>query len=318
MNSFKKNNSLLMQYKASSVYDVGPNAANYNSISNWNGTSDGNVTTVGSNGGPSAYGTYDQSGQVFEWNDLVGSTDSSRGLRGGSWGGSFYDLRSLSRTTVGASFDNNDVGFRIASLLNPLNLSYFVSVVDANNSSDPSTGYGSVSYNYQISQYLITNCEYVQFLNAIAVTDTYGLYNSSMASVRGGITRSGSNGSYSYSVKTNYSKKPVIWVNWFDCARYCNWLHNGKPNGAQNSGTTENGAYNLSGATGGNAPAKNPSANYYIPTENEWYKAAYYKGGGTNSGYWTYSTQSNTAPTAVTSTSIGNGPYSTGYNNPLC
>ena len=33
-----------------------------------------------------------------------------------------------------------------------------------------------------------------------------------------------------------------------------------------------------------------------IPSEDEWYKAAYYKGGSTNAGYWDYPTRSNTAP----------------------
>ena len=35
-----------------------------------------------------------------------------------------------------------------------------------------------------------------------------------------------------------------------------------------------------------------------LPSEDEWYKAAYYKGGGTDAGYWDYATQSDTAPTA--------------------
>ena len=30
---------------------------------------------------------------------------------------------------------------------------------------------------------------------------------------------------------------------------------------------------------------------YVIPTEDEWYKTAYYKGGGTDAGYWRYPTQ---------------------------
>jgi formylglycine-generating enzyme len=38
------------------------------------------------------------------------------------------------------------------------------------------------------------------------------------------------------------------------------------------------------------------SLRYLLPSEDEWYKAAYYKGGGTNSGYWAYPTRSNTAP----------------------
>ena len=41
-----------------------------------------------------------------------------------------------------------------------------------------------------------------------------------------------------------------------------------------------------------------PGALFFLPSEDEWYKAAYYKGGGTNAGYWDYPTQSDTAPTA--------------------
>jgi formylglycine-generating enzyme required for sulfatase activity len=50
-----------------------------------------------------------------------------------------------------------------------------------------------------------------------------------------------------------------------------------------------------------------PGATFFIPTEDQWYKAAYYKGGGTNAGYWDYATRSDTAPTAITADSIGNG-----------
>jgi sulfatase modifying factor 1 len=64
----------------------------------------------------------------------------------------------------------------------------------------------------------------------------------------------------------------------------------------QGSGSTETGAYTLNGATSGDAPARNAGAEFYIPTENEWYKAAYYKGGGTDAGYWDYATQSDTIP----------------------
>ena len=37
---------------------------------------------------------------------------------------------------------------------------------------------------------------------------------------------------------------------------------------------------------------RNTGATYFIPSENEWYKAAYYKGGSTNAGYWAYPTKS--------------------------
>jgi len=290
--------------------NIGNNSANYNQQANWNGTTTGNVTTVGSNGGPSFYGTYDQSGNVWDWTETVASNvQSSRRMRGGGW--SFVTgVTSVSGGSGEPSVEGGDIGFRLSSLLNPLNLSYFVNVGDVGNSNDPNTGnlYGDVNYIYQIAQYPVTNCEYVQFLNAVASTDTYGLYNTAMdINARGGITRSGSSGSYTYTVKTNMGNKPVVLVSWFDCARYCNWLHNGKPTGPQNSSTTEDGAYTLNGATTGVDITRNVNANYYIPTENEWYKAAYYKGGGTNTGYWLHATQSDTLPTPVNASSVGDG-----------
>jgi hypothetical protein len=59
----------------------------------------------------------------------------------------------------------------------------FVPVGNPGNSADTATGslYGSVPYNYQMGKYDVTVGQYCQFLNAVAKTDTYGLYNSYMA-----------------------------------------------------------------------------------------------------------------------------------------
>lgn len=307
----RKEDSITLPYVVG-PFSAGANSANHSYCADWD-DQDGNVSTVGSNGGPSYYGTYDQTGNVFEWNDLTGAAGSSRGLRGGGWNGDAFSVSSAYRGRYDPSYELYDVGFRLSSSLNPLNLPYFALVGNINNSNH-STGYGGVSYEYLIGQYLITNCEYAAFLNAVAATDSYALYNTAMNNARGGISRSGNSGSYSYSVKTNYGNKPVHSVSWFDCARYCNWLHNNKPSGSQNNNTTEDGAYTLNGATSGNAVAKNAGAKYWIPTENEWYKAAYYKGGSTNAGYWTYATQSNTAPTCVSVTASGDGPITSNYS----
>jgi formylglycine-generating enzyme len=179
----------------------------------------------------------------------------------------------------------------------------WVTVGDPGNAAD-TTGYGAVANSFQIMKYEYTNAQYTDFLNSVAATDTYSLYNTFMGSnARGGITRSGSAGSYSYSVKTYMGDKPVNFVSWFDAARVANWLQNG-----QGSGSTETGAYTLvGGQTSGTAPARNSGAQFYIPTEDQWYKAAYYKGGGTNAGYWDYATQSDTLPTAVNATTVGTG-----------
>jgi formylglycine-generating enzyme required for sulfatase activity len=146
----------------------------------------------------------------------------------------------------------------------------YVTIGNPGNAADPLTGYGSVGYDYQIGKYEVTNAQYGAFLNAVAKTDSYGLYNSNMSSF--GITQNGSSGSFTYSLTSGFENKPVLWVSWFDAARFSNWLNNG-----QGGGSTENGAYTLLGATSG-IITKNTGAQVYMPTENEWYKAAYYNG----------------------------------------
>jgi sulfatase modifying factor 1 len=204
-----------------------------------------------------------------------------------------------------------------------------VTVGNAGNANDPATGnlYGGVAYDYAIGTYDVTIGQYAEFLNAVAATDTYSLYNGSMATDLNvaGISQTGSSGSYTYSVINNggnSANRPITYVSWFDSARFANWMANGQPTGAQSGTTTENGAYNVNGATSGTAPAKNvtnPNTSavptFFIPNESEWYKAAYYSpllnsGSG---GYYTYATQSNAAPGNV----IGSGANQANYNNGL-
>ena len=176
----------------------------------------------------------------------------------------------------------------------------FVNVGDPGNPNDPSTGYGAVGYEYGIGKYEVTLNQYTAFLNAVAATDTYNLYNPGMATdgYIAGIARSGVSGSYSYAVIGD-GNRPVTYVSWFDAARFTNWLHNGQPSGAQGNGTTETGAYALNGATSGVGVSKSAGAQYWIPSENEWYKAAYYQpptAGGDADGYWLYPMQTNSTP----------------------
>lgn len=169
----------------------------------------------------------------------------------------------------------------------------YVTVGNAGNAAD-TAGYGAVVYEYRIARNETIIGQYCEFLNAVATSDPYGLYSTNMASQTSiaGISRSGTAGSYTYSVIGNSANKPITYVSWFDAARFCNWLHNG-----QGSGSTETGAYTLNGAMSG-IYTVNPGAQTWIPTENEWYKAAYYDAskGGTG-GYWLYPTQSNTMTT---------------------
>jgi formylglycine-generating enzyme required for sulfatase activity len=153
-----------------------------------------------------------------------------------------------------------------------------VPVGDAGNPSD--FGRGEVDYTYRIGKYEVTVGQYTAFLNAVATTDTYGLYNTNMATDTrvAGIARGGAAGSYTYMV-IGSPNHPVTYVNWGDAARFTNWLHNGQPTGTQNVSTTEGGAYTLNGATSNaalSAASRNTGAKWYLPNHDEWYKAAYY------------------------------------------
>ncbi|UCG17242.1 MAG: SUMF1/EgtB/PvdO family nonheme iron enzyme, partial [Phycisphaerales bacterium] len=144
---------------------------------------------------------------------------------------------------------------------------------------------GGVAYVYNIGKYEVTAGQYTVFLNAVAATDTYGLYNTSMWSSICGckIVRSGSSGSYTYSVAPAMADRPVNWVSWGDAARFANWLHNGQPTGDQDLTTTEDGSYYLNGAKTDAellAITREPYVTWVIPSEDEWYKAAYHYNDG--------------------------------------
>ncbi|MGO9107751.1 MAG: autotransporter-associated beta strand repeat-containing protein [Thermoguttaceae bacterium] len=204
-----------------------------------------------------------------------------------------------------------------------------VTVGDPGNVADPLTGYGSVPYIYEMAEYDVTVGQYCQFLNAVAKTDTYGLYNAAMAPGASGgiptfgIARSSTSGNYSYSVAGRYSQAancPIFDVSWGDAARFVNWLQNGQPAGAEGTGTTETGTYTLNGGTSNAAlmaVTRNPGSTWVLPTVNEWYKSAYYVGGGTNAGYWTFATQSNDAPSNVLSaTGTNNANFTNTFQEP--
>ncbi|MBN1514393.1 MAG: SUMF1/EgtB/PvdO family nonheme iron enzyme [Phycisphaerae bacterium] len=166
---------------------------------------------------------------------------------------------------------------------------------------------GGVDYVYSIGKHEVTAGQYCEFLNAVAAIDTHGLYHAYMdydahSNGRGcNIKRTGSSGNYTYSVAADWSNRPVNYVDWGDAARFANWLHNGQPTGVQGLGTTEDGAYFLNGATSDAelmAVMREPGAVWALPSEDEWYKAAYYRSGSgvPGSDYWDYPTSSDSVP----------------------
>lgn len=151
-----------------------------------------------------------------------------------------------------------------------------------------------VDYSYQIGRFEVMAEEYVAFLNAVAASDPYGLYQPAMstdANFGKLVRRSGEPGSYTYQYQdpekidyfglygtrylysvTGFYAYPIGYVSFHAAARFCNWLHNGATNGAD----TETGAYTLNGATSGVLPPRNPGAKYWLPSRKEWFKAAYF------------------------------------------
>lgn len=193
-----------------------------------------------------------------------------------------------------------------------------VTVGNPGNSSDPKTGYGAVSYTYSIGKYPVTIAQYTEFLNAVAQDDTHHLWNANMQNVGNvaGIARAGSSGSYTYTVINNsgYSgNRPITSVSWFSAARFANWMANGQPAGSQTDSTTEDGAYFVNHLEEGQTVPKNSinpntgiTPTFYLPSDDEWYKAAYYNGAGT---YYLFATQSNTVP----GNAIGASPNQANY-----
>ena len=165
------------------------------------------------------------------------------------------------------------------------------------------TGFGAVPYNYRIGTYDVTNSQYAEFLNAKAsVGDPYGLWNSNMDpnGPQGAISRSAS-APYSYSVKLGYENKPVNYVTLYNAIRFVNWLTNGQGNGDTESGTysiTNGGTVSQSIEvpfyTQRAAWAATNSFHWLLPSDNEWYKAAYYN--GADATYYAYPFQSNSQP----------------------
>ena len=238
----------------------------------------------------SYYGTYNQAGSVWEWNELAtGGNSGSRPRRsGGSWGNNEARIAASVRAdnAIGNGGSSINQGFRVARVVRPRTT--FVTVGNSGNPMDQDYGTGargSVNYAYQMGKYEVNNTEYAAFLNAKAKADPNSLWDGGMH-----ITRGGEDGSYTYTVQAGWEKRPVYFTATVDAYRYANWLNNG----GTEASDTETGSYTLTGYD--TVSARSPNARIVLPNENEWYKAAYYdptKGG--TGGYWLYPNRTSTA-----------------------
>jgi formylglycine-generating enzyme required for sulfatase activity len=144
----------------------------------------------------------------------------------------------------------------------------FVTVGNANNTCDD-TLQGGVGYDYRIGKYEVTADQWA----AVIAADH---------NVGGACFWSGS--------------QPAAGMTWYQAAKFCNWL---------TTGHYDQGFYTISKGV----PTPKPMSHnryaalygttYFVPTVDEWYKAAYHKNNGATGGasnYWDYPTGSNDRP----------------------
>ena len=166
----------------------------------------------------------------------------------------------------------------------------FVDIGNAGNAADTTT-YGAVPYQYRMGKYEISELQ-------ITKATQIGMANVSAGAWSG--------------------SQPAANISWYEAAAFVNFLNTNSGKTAAYALTFSNSQWSMAlwsseqaWTAGGTNLYRNKDAFYFLPSENEWYKAAYYKGGGTNAGYWLYPTASDTAPAAVAS---GTGAGSAVYN----
>ena len=106
-----------------------------------------------------------------------------------------------------------------------------------------------------------------------------------------------------YSVRPATDNHPMNYINWYDAIRFANWMDNGQPvfttEPTATNNATESGSYTLVGFTADpeqwqQRRAQCRERQIVLPSENEWYKAAYYD--PYTSSYYLYPTSSNSTP----------------------
>ena len=144
----------------------------------------GDLTNMGSyTGSASPYGTFDQGGNVWEWNEVPFVGDSHRGIRGGDFQQGHIRLAASNRyRDYLPTSDDVVIGFRVA-MIAPVTIDWTL-VGDPGNACDTQSQgcFGAVGYAYNIGTYEVTNAQYAEFLNAKAASDPLGLYNTNMGS----------------------------------------------------------------------------------------------------------------------------------------
>ncbi len=101
--------------------------------------------------------------------------------------------------------------------------------------------------------------------------------------------------------------QPAANMTWYEAAAFVNWLNMSKGHQPAYDLTYNNGwsmrLWSSAEAwqAGGQNLYRHKNAHFFLPSEDEWYKAAFHKNDGVTANYWDYATGSNIAPVAVVS-----------------
>ena len=208
----------------------------------------------------------------------------------------------------------------------------FVTITHAGNApyqsifpSDFVNGRGGVDYEYRLGKFEVTTAQWVEFFNA-AYDRSDGFFPHLRPPGHWGATATTPNtpGGLRWAVPAGNEMMPVGNISWRMAAMYCNWLHNDK---STDRSAFMNGAYDVStfGFNGGiftDQLARHPDARYWIPTWDEWLKAAHYdpnkvNADGTTGGWWQYSNGSDTPYVYGPPPSMGGvGEANAGFTTP--
>ncbi len=194
-------------------------------------------------------------------------------------------------------------------------------------SGDATIGRGSVNYEYRIGRYEVTTAQWVEFFNAafdrpandrlphLVVPQFWGATPTAPTHPQG----------ERWTVLPGNEQRLTADISWRMAAMYCNWLCNNK---STDRSAFLSGAYDVStfGYTGPRGDiftdqaARSPGARYFIPTWDEWLKAAHFdpnkvNADGSTGGWWVYSNGSNVRPRSGRPPSMGGtGEANWGFN----